>query len=940
MRERLRLSLLGPLRAWYRDEPVELGPVRQQAVLAALALRPDITVTAGRLLDDVWGEHPPASGSGNLASYVYRLRQRFPVPFLRTDPGGYRFVGEGVQVDAAAFRHRLAEARTARAAGDLEGAVEAYEDALALFDGEPLAGVPGPFAEAQRAQLEEARLRARLEKLECELDLGRFGPAAEELADLVEQRPYSEPAAVLLMRALQHAGGRAEAMAAYGRLRGRLAEDLGIEPGEEAQRAFRTVLGAGERTDAPAPRDELPADHGDLVGRERELAVLADPGRPDTVSLRAVDGVAGVGKTALVVQAARLLREALRPEHTLFVDLHGYTEDRSPADPRMVLRRLLRALGADDASIPDDLDELAASWRSASARRRIVLVLDNAAGAEQVRPLLPSGRGSHVLVSGRARLLGLDVPVRVSLDPLARKDAIAMLRGIVGEARAAREPGELARLADMCDDLPLAVRLAGARIQCRPTWTIAQFTDRLAGDRARLGELRAGNRSVAAALAVSYRQLRQDERLAFTAFCWFPAAEFDVLVAAALFGCSPADAERLLENLVDASLLRQPSAGRYRMHDLVAAFAHQLPEPDNIAEARARALELFLSAARRASDEGPEAFPTGPEGLPDVFGDIDAADAWLATMSVALVEVLSHPSLAAYPDHVCCIAEAMLDHFTRAGRFHEARMVIAAALEAVDRAGDERMASALPIRMGIAYGMQGHFEVAEDWLRTGLDLARADGQLREQARALGALGTVTRSLGREKEAVEHLSEVLDLAARLEDDWLHGMALCNLGAVHQSRGDLKPALKCFTDAVALAERIGAPRVIGKSLCFAAGLHLELGHFAEAAEQAGRAAELAERAGDRALLAFALTRKGSAEEGLGRLDEAIAAHHAALGLVGEQSSVETEIEVRERLAAALEAAGREAESREQFERIVALTEDGSFPERRAAAVRNLR
>ncbi|GLZ78141.1 SARP family transcriptional regulator [Actinorhabdospora filicis] len=931
--ERLELSLLGPLRARFRGELLDLGPVRQQAVLAALVLRPDTIVDARRLLDDVWGDEPPASGLGNLASYVYRLRQRVPMPVLVTESGGYRFLADRVRVDAAWFRHRLAEARASRDAGDLEAAVGAYGEAIGLFAGEPLAGVPGPFAEAQRARLTDVRLRARREKLECQLGLGRHVEAAEELAELVEEQPFSEVLAVLLMRALHAGGGRAEAMAVFTRLRQRLSEELGVEPGGEAQRAYRELLTAVERQ-AP-PRDELPADHGDLVGRERELAVLAAPGRPDVVTVRAVDGVAGVGKTALVVQAARSLREAIGPDHCLFVDLHGYTEGRDPADARTVLRRLLRAIGADDAGIPDDIDELAATWRSAGGARRIVLVLDNAADAEQVRPLLPSGPGSHVLVSGRARLLGLDVPVRVSLEPLAPGDAAALLTAVIGEARSGSEPEAVARLAALCDHLPLAVRLAAARLQSRPMWTVAEFVERLADDRSRLGELRAGNRSVAAALGLSYRQLPVEERTAFGAFGWFPAAELDVLVAAALLGRPARETERVLENLVDANLLRQPASGRYRMHDLVAAYAGRLPEPAGVEAARARALSLYLSAARRASDEGPAAFPTGPEGLPDAFADIDAADAWLSTMSGVIVEAIAHPALAAHPDHVCWIAEALLDHFTRSGAFHEARTVLSTALAVVGRATDARMVPALPIRMGIALGMQGRYGESEDWLRRGLVLARSTGEPREQARALGALGTVTRSLGRDEEAVTHLTEVLDLAGRLDDDWLRGMALCNLGAVHQGRGATQAALDCFNDAVALAERVGAPRVIGKSLCYTAGLHLELGHHAEAAAQSRRAAGLAERAGDQALLAFALTRLGSAEQGLGRLDEAIDAHRRALGLVTEQSSVETEIEIRERLGAALHTMGRIDQARAEYARILDLTVDGSFPERRAAA-----
>lgn len=596
----LRFAVLGPVRAWRGPVPVDLGPVRQQALLVALLLRPDQTVSRQELLDGVWGAEPPGTGGKVIPVYVHRLRERLRGAdgspsecVIRRDRSGYRFVSGDASVDAARLEQVAAEARAARESGDLDAAAGTLARALALFEGEPLPGLPGPFAEGERLRLAERRIALVQERLECRLRLGRYAEAVAELSALTAMHPHRESLAALLMRALYGNGRQTDALSVFKQVRTRLVADLAVEPGEELRRVHQAVLRAddayllgdavrhGPAAPPPPParrvRNELPGDVGELVGRDREIARLTAPYRADVVSVAAVNGVAGVGKTALVVQAARAL-QADRPDACLFVDLHGHSEGRSPLPPARALRRLLRALGADEDS--DDPDELAASWRAATASVRLLLVLDDAAAAEQVRPLLPSGPGSTVLLTSRRRLAGLDVGRRLSLEPLDVQDAEELLARIVGRARADREPRSVRELARLCDRLPLALRIAGARLQNRPMWTFAYLVARLTDGGHRLRELTAEDRSVEAAFRLSYDQLPAAAKRAFRALGRSPGPEFDHLTLATLLDCTQQDAEHAMESLVDASLLHQPTAGHYRLHDLVAAYARRVASED------------------------------------------------------------------------------------------------------------------------------------------------------------------------------------------------------------------------------------------------------------------------------------------------------------------------------------------------------------------------
>lgn len=943
---RLRFEVLGPLRAWQGETRLDLGPLRQQAVLAALLLRPDVTVSQGELTDGLW-ERPPESNV--LPVYVRRLRQCLDTSGQRprdsvivSDRGGYRFASSGVRLDVARLEEVAVVAAAAEEAGDLRAAVDAFADALQLFHGEPLTGLPGAFVQGERRRLEERKLLLLRRKLQAQLKLGGFDEVIGELSALVSTDPPSEPLAALLMRALYGGGRQAEALEAFTDVRERLVDQLAVEPGEELRQVQEAVLrgddaflGVAQRRETPRRiRNELPATIGELEGRDRELAQLVESADPEAVSVDAVDGVAGAGKTTLAVRAAHLLRESY-PDGALFVDLHGHTEGRDPVVPERVLRRLLRAVGVEDGAMPDDLDELAASWRAATAQLRLLLVLDNAESAGQVRPLLPAGPGSRVLVTSRRRLSGLDADRRVSLGALGLDAAERLLGRIVGKPRAEGERFAVRALAGLCGRLPLALRIAGARLQNRPMWTFKDLVDRMSDDERRLGELTAEDRSVEVALQLSYEQLRPAEQRTFGVLGLSPTPEFDRLSVAALLDCSPAEAERGLESLVDASLLQEPASGRYRLHDLVAVYARRLAseEPVEVVEAaRKRVFGLYLSAARRASEWGVARFPVEPDGGP--FTGQRVAATWL-DLAGELPDVVTQAAEAGLDDFACSIAEALVDYLARQERYHESRAALEVVLPLAEQAADERMVSSLRFCLGYSYGMQGHLDQARGWFDDALLAGQASGDRGVEARALGGLTMVDLIAGRHDLAIPGMRQVMVLAEEVGDGWLAERALSALGYLAYLNEDYEEALVHLGRARELSEEIGSPGMLARTLCHIGTVRLDIGMFAEAAMDLRRATELAEETTDGLLAATSLARLGSAELELGNLGKAFEFQRRALTAVTEETIIGMETEIRNRLGRTHLAAGDPAGAREQFEWVLTATgPDDQSPQRTRA------
>ncbi|MFG2834003.1 BTAD domain-containing putative transcriptional regulator [Streptomyces zaomyceticus] len=987
----LRVDLLGSVRAWRGGAPLALGPVRRQAVLGALVLRAPYYVTYQQLLDDVWGTAPPGTGHKVLPSYVHALRKVLDVPgtgaggsVIHGQRGGYRLLPGTVRTDVDELAEEAAGAQRAKAAGELDAALAHGDRALDLLRGEPLPGLPGPLAVAERARLVRQRRALLQDRAECLVLLGDHAGALDTLQAAPLAQPYDEPLAALRMRALYGSGRQAEALAVYGETRRRLVEELGVEPGEELRHVHQAVLrrddprllgrniragkaeaAAAEHAGPPKPapgdldgtsdapdragpprssrrRNELPGDIACLVGREKDLALLTAPVSPDAVSVMTVDGTAGVGKTALVVRAAWALADA-HPDGCLFVDLHAHGAAHEGVTPQRALRRMLRAVRDGDDTLPggarepdpvdddggsaDGLEDLVTAWRAATSGLRLLLVVDNARSAEQVRPLLPAGPGSRVVVVGRQRLPGLDADLRLTVEPLGTGAAVGLLRELVGESRADGEPGAARELARRCGGLPLALRIASARLQSRPSWTLAFLAGRMSDDTRGLVELRAGDRSVEAAFRVSYDQLGPGLRRGFRALGTNPTARFDGFALAAMLGGSRDEAEGVLEDLVDASLVQQPHPGRYRLHDLVRAHARRVAgeAPGEAAADRDAVLRLYTAAGRLASDWGPGSFPsltTGPAAAGSSFAGWREASAWLSSVGGELVDVVAFAAAGGHADHACLLAEALVDHLAGHGHHHECRAALDLALACADAATDRRMPAALRNCMGLLDVYRGRFRQAGSWFADALRHGRAAGEPREEARAIAGTGIVQGQLGRTEEALSALDRALRLADGLADDWLAGVSHCNIGALLHQQGRHEQALRHYNTALALAERNGRPRTISSTLCFVAEIELALGRTEVATSLLRQAVGLADEVENLPLRASTLSRLAAAEHTRGNLRSAVDLHQEALSALTPQTSTWLEMGVRIRLGGAYAAAGRHTDARREFRAALSL------------------
>ncbi|MFB7939990.1 BTAD domain-containing putative transcriptional regulator [Streptomyces sp. NPDC056049] len=929
--------LLGPVRLRHEDVRLPLGPVRRQAVLVALALRPGVLVTPEQLLDSVWGDDPPKSGRSVLPSYVYALRRDLELPggepgksLIRGERGGYRLASDRFTLDLTDLAAYTDAARRARTAGDPAGAAEQLARALALFDGEPLAGLPGPFARQERERLLNRRREARVQRLECLVDLGRYGEVLDDLAELCASGPYDEPLAALRMRALHGSGRQGEALTVFADLSRLLRTELGASPGDALSRVHEAIL----RGDAAAPPgspeparravNELPGDAGRLIGRQTELARLTGAATPGAVTVRTVDGPAGVGKSALVVRAARELSGEF-PDGCLYVDLQAHSA-QGRQTPVRTLQRLLRTLSTETGELPGELDDLVSVWRTATSGLRLLMVVDDALDADQVRPLLPAGAGSRVLVAGRRRLGGLDADLRVTLEPLESDESVSLLADIIGAQRSHQEPEAIRRLASLCDGLPLALRLAGSRLQNRTGWTVEHLVGRMTGDD-RLGQLSAGDRSVETAFQMSYDHLPPEQRRAFRALGVTPTVEFDTLTPAAMLGLPGAETEALLEELVDTSLVQQPRPGRYRLHDLVRAHARRLATatPGETADARGAAFRLHLDAARMASDWGVNGFPTGPRPQAGPFAGWQEAQAWLDTAGSELADVVGHAASVGDADHACWLAEALTDYFVRQGRYHEAETTVETALAHVDGTTDPRMRLALWNCLGYTAIHQRRYKRARTCLEQTLGLLADRPDTHEESRTRTAMGAMALSLGDAGSAIRHTTEGLALARGIGSDWVAATALVVQGLSYYFDRQNERALACFSDALPHAEAIGRPRMLGRALSCAADAHLRLGRFEQAKHHLRAAVVLVDQVSDFFLCARSLTRLGTAEQADGDPEAAVALHHqalrrhASLSRLTEPSYDWLEMDIRTRLGHACLATGRWRQAEREFQAV---------------------
>ncbi|ANB06966.1 regulator [Streptomyces ambofaciens] len=855
----LRFGVLGPVRAWRGDEPLATGSPQQRALLAALLLREGRTATAAELIDALWGEEPPSQALAAVRTYASRLRKILDPGVLVSESGGYavRGLDDGAS-DLAQAQDLAAAAEKARGAGDLCHARDVLRRALALWDGEVLAGVPGPYAEAQRVRLEEWRLQLLETRLDMDLEQGCHAEAVSELTALTAAHPLRERLRELLMLALYRSGRQAEALAVYADTRRLLADELGVDPRPGLQELQARILRAdpglaepsapaAETTVAPVRPAQLPATVPDFTGRAsfvRELSgVLASASghgaAGPVMAVSALAGIGGVGKTTLAVHVAHQARAAF-PDGQLYVDLQG-AGGRS-AEPETVLGSFLRALGTADSAVPDSLAERAALYRSVLDGRRVLVLLDNARDAAQVRPLLPGTEGCAALVTSRVRMVDLAGAHLVDLDVMSPDEALALFTRIVGEERVSSERESALDVVGACGFLPLAIRIAASRLAARRTWTVSVLAAKLADERRRLDELQAGDLAVKATFELGYGQLEPAQARAFRLLGLADGPDISLAAAAAVLDLPAEDTEELLESLVDTSLLESAAPGRYRLHDLVRLYARACAErdehpPSERGAALSRLLDFYLATAaavyaiERPGDrlvDGLE--PTAYPGL--TFTEGPAALDWLYSEASPLLACVRQSAGTDRLRRAVDLLWAAKDLAESGADSRQYETTARAMCDATEAAGDRRAQGRARTTLTNVLLVSGRIQQAAEQAETAMSLAEAERDSTAVSWVANDRGLISLHQGRYADGRIFLEQAIEGYRAADNRAGEALSLCNLSRAHLGMGNT-------AKAVAIAHRgLTAQLDIGRTMRLANG-HFTLGIALTAADRHGEA-----------------------------------------------------------------------------------------------------
>jgi DNA-binding SARP family transcriptional activator len=905
------------MEGWSNGVRLKLGGVIQERVLATLLLEPGKVLPVSRLVEAAWDDDPPATASHQVRKAIADLRRRIPggADVLLTDGPGYRVVIDETQNDLSEFGMLVRTAKAAVAESRLSEAAEVLRGALALWRGPVLSGIGGPVIEAAATGIEERRLAVWEEHLALRLSLGESGELIPDLRELVAQHPLRETLRGQLMLALYRSGRQAEALEEYGKVRELLVEELGVDPGPQLTRLYEGILRESPELAGPEPAASapvpvplpaeppctLPYDLADFTGRAVEMAELlrcATQKGEQGPKIVALDGMGGSGKTSLAVRAAyQLIPEY--PDGQLHIDLRGYTPGDQPVSAGTALDSLLRALGIPGDRIPDDTAGRTALWRATLSGKRLLILLDNAADASGIRPLLPTTAGCLVLLTSRGRLVDLDGAQWISLGVMSPRESAALVAETLGTERVAAEPEAAAELARLCDHLPLALRIATARLRNRPRWTLQYLAERLRDETRRLDELSSGARSVSATLRLSYQALDEESRTAFRILSLHPGGDINVHAAAALLGCDMWDAEDVLERLLDVHLVQQPEIGLYSFHDLVRSFAQSLFDAadhngDEAATAVERLLCYYLTATEAACDvlyPGRRHRPTGIEkstaDLPPL-GDAERAQTWFTREQDALLAAVTLAERRGLDRYVVCLSRNLVFQLSARGQLEEFGALGRASVAAAKRLGDLALLGVSLSNLGVACWRLGRFEEGLQAAREGRDVAAQLGDRHTEAHSEATLGQFNSLLGNFPEALVHLERATAYERELGTPWSECDSLSLLSTLYEQWGRHEEAKAAAQRAVDLQCDPGLREEQFTALTDLAFAQAGLGEYEEAARSLEQARALVDDRADQGNVALALALSADVDQHLGRPVRAPDLAEQALELVASNAS----------------------------------------------------
>jgi tetratricopeptide (TPR) repeat protein/DNA-binding SARP family transcriptional activator len=911
--------LLGSFRLTCDQVQVSVGGPVAQALLAVLAYPPDTKLLPDQLIAAVWGVSNAVT-TDNLYHFITRLRRALaPIGLdIVGHRPGYRLPVNADQVDAARFDELV---RTARALRDTDPdeAVHRLREALALWQGSrAMDNLILPGIRRIADGLDARRLDAEEELAELDLHRGQPDQVLDRLRALTATHPARPRLTAALVRAL-HATGRTDqartVLVDAEHTAGRNGE--AVHPALAHARAVLSGSGtAVQRCSSPADVPfQLPADTLHFTGRVEQLGRLLDlwpdgDAGPRTVVVSAIEGMAGVGKTALAVHAAHRLADRFA-DGVLFVDLRGFTPGADPMPPEQALDYLLRGLGVPGDRIPPDLDARSALYRTLLARRRVLIVLDNAADESQVEPLLPSGTGCLVLITSRRHLAAVDDATHITALPgLDPGDAAALFRALARDRVTAAEQRTVDQIVALCGYLPLAIRIAAARLRfaqaSTPARLYAELTD--ASGARRLDWLSDGHRAVTAALAASYHHLTPDQQHAFRLIGLHPGTWVEPYALAALADTSVDHAQRLLSDLQGASLLDQSSYRRYTLHDLIATWAATLAD-DEAEPIRNAALDRLLDHYAHVGalaidlvyphDAGQRPRPSAtPNPVPSLNSRGDA-QAWLDNELDNLVAAALHAAGRGRPDHTIRQSATLRSYLRARGRYSDAIAVHQQAMGVAREAGD-RDAERTALRdLGHIYRLQGRYELAADCYQRALTIAGETGDRNGEHTALHGLGHVHYMQDRYNSAADCYQQALTIARETGDRNGEHDALRGIGHVHVKRGRYQDATRCYQRALTIARETRDRNGEQFALRGLAHVLYLRGDHLQAAGYSQQVLAIARETGDTGGQLFALRSLGHVHRSEGRYEPARRCYERVLAIARETGNRNGQFEAHQAL-----------------------------------------
>ncbi len=911
-----------------------------------LLLTPRALVPVETLIDRLWDTRPPPKARDSLSVYVARLRAS-----LRQAVGdsvqlvgraqGYTLEVDPEAVDVHQFRRLRRQADALAASGDYEQAAGLLREADTLWRGPALAGIRGDWVARMRDALEEERRAAVLERAGYELELGRHADLVGELRRLLVQYPTDETLVAHQMTALCRSGRPADALSLYRETRSRLVEEQGTEPGPMLSELHQRILGrdpglavraSGRRSAWAAPPDTLPPETAEFVGRGKELGLLTGE-HGNIPGIAIIEGMPGVGKTALAVRAARLV-SGQYPDGTLYLNLHSHDPGSPSLDPAEALHRLLQMLSVPAAQIPETIGERTALWRAHLSRRRAVVILDDAAGHDQIGPLLPVTSRCLILITTRRRLPDFGGARSLTLDVLSVDEAITLFRRIIGESRAA-DADQIAAAVELCGRLPLAIQLTAGRVAQNGPPSLSGLIDELSQSPAWLGEAGAAGPEVIAAFDLSYGALEPDHQRLFRRLGISPCASFSLPAAAALGGCTLAEAEKALAALLDYHLVARASDGQFRFHDLIGGYAAtRATRDDPEAEQRqavSRLLDYYLHTADLADRvlhpfrrRAPVPVTQLPADSP-ALGTQEDATGWLESEWRNILQAARYAGRHEWKQKCADLIYLLADFMEITAYWDEAAAAHALALQASRDIADPARIAQASLALSAVCQQTGQHEAAIPLAEEAATIYRLLADRRGEAESLDQVGLAHQRTARSREALAYFSEarILYHAAAdprgVADTLSHsGIACWHLGRYPEANAHMRDALSLYRDA---GDRRGEAKVLNNL----GRVHLYNGFHRDALDAYQESLQIFREIGGPQNEAILHQNIGSVHRYKGSYEEALAACRQALAIYRDIGDLPDEAEVLNDIGAIYQSAACYDEALIHHQRARSIAED---------------